>query len=162
MASRLVLALVCRIASRSVLSGIFTVVFTRIFSLRSESPSMGHNGNEYSDFIENGISHSFKRYGPIPSSHALQSGLDSRQDCSGQAPRQRLWSALPARPVCGRPVCSCQSGSDLRRLAERIFRSKVNFRIRRLDGPRLFKNEALHTRLLATLRPARQFSLRSA
>src|SRR5438128_3901562 len=39
MASRLVLALVCRIASRSVLSGIFTVVFIQTFSLRSESLS---------------------------------------------------------------------------------------------------------------------------
>jgi hypothetical protein len=60
MASRLVLALVCRIASRSVLSGIFTVVFMQTFSLRSESSSMGYNGNEYSDFIAHG-SHLFSQ-----------------------------------------------------------------------------------------------------
>src|SRR6266704_2848926 len=39
MASRLVLALVCRIASRSTLSGIFTVVFMQPFSLKLESSS---------------------------------------------------------------------------------------------------------------------------
>jgi len=51
----LVLALVCRIASRSTLSGIFTVVFMKTFSLKLESLSTWHNGNEGSDFIVNGI-----------------------------------------------------------------------------------------------------------
>src|SRR6266853_299446 len=61
MASRLVLALVCRIASRSVLSGIFTVVFIQTFSLRSEYRSMLHNRNEYSNCVATRILHSFNR-----------------------------------------------------------------------------------------------------